>query len=133
MFFVFSSFQSLTQHFLLFITTQASLFVYMCVCVLAAGEGGLSVQLDLNMLKLTPTFVYEGSEPGVSATSSSSSSAPSTVGVRNPETSVRYFLRIVVFTDPEDNVRVGQSSIVGVVDVGCCVHAAHVRQRAHVV
>ncbi len=77
-----------------------------------AVEGGLTVALDLSLVNnLSPSFVHAASEKAATTTSPTSSSAgaaaaaPSVADAAFPETSVRYFLRLVVWTDPEDKVR----------------------------
>ncbi len=75
------------------------------VCV--AGEGDLTLAIDLSLLPVSPTFVYEtpASESRavvVSRTEVDESSGKTLVFT---ETSVRFFLKLAVYMDLEDPVR----------------------------
>ncbi len=61
----------------------------------AADEGVLTVQLNLATLALTPTFVYEMPAPAIA----------DGADLGSLETSVRYFLRPIVYTKLGEEVR----------------------------
>jgi hypothetical protein len=65
----------------------------------------MTVQLDMSQIRgLTPSFVHTVENKATSAMSSDSKSQQEVTEPAMAETSVRHFLRLVVWTDPEDKV-----------------------------
>jgi hypothetical protein len=65
----------------------------------------MTVQLNMSQIRgLTPSFVHTVENKATSAMSSDSKSQQEVTEPAMAETSVRHFLRLVVWTDPEDKV-----------------------------